>query len=240
MKFNNIINYLKDHPLTGLGFELSVDTDNNLSFTKETQNNFLKLSIPYSKQDFSLKTPNTTIAFKELQKLWVELCYETIADQVGFAVSPRWMSDHYPSYTTMMYRQVNSPSGVLRSKFNNLTIEQYFNLEEDHTNKSVSPEQYVNYLVTYYDTCAKPFFEAIPDLASLDKLTDNLDIYHRALYLSANSTLKKILLMHLTNNPNKEAFTEEFRSNLEINKTSPNVAPLAASLQRIKNHFNSF
>lgn len=237
MNLSIALNYLKNHKLLDYGFQLFVDTDNNISLLKETNNTFLRLSVPYSKTNFRLRTPNSTIAFKELQKLWIILCHEAITKQLDFIVTPQWEADNYPSYTTMMYSQTSTPTGIIESKFNNLTIEDYFNLRSE-PDRVITLEEYSDYLIEYYTNYSKPFFEAIPDLFSLDKLTNELDLYHLSLYLSGNGALKKILLMQLTNNSKKESFLEEYRNRLEMNKTSPNITPILASLVKIKDYFN--
>lgn len=238
MNLESIIDTLKQSELVKLGFKVMLDIDKNVSMVKENENSFLALSFPISKRDFTLYTPISTIAFKELQRLWVDLCYEAIEGKKDFRVTQKWRKENYPSFTTQMYGRVNTPAGVIESKFKKLTVKEYFNLE-GLDNESIGVEKYLDYLTDYYHQCSEPFFKAIPDMFVLDKITDGLDFYQLSLYLSINPSLKKVLLTQLTNNPNKEVYFEEFRNRAEPNKDLPKVAPVYASLMKIRDYFNN-
>jgi hypothetical protein len=238
MNLENIIGTLKYSELVKFGFQITLDIDKNVYLVKDSQNRFLELSFPISKKDYTLYTPISSIAFKELQRLWVDLCYEAIARRLDFKVTPKWREEHYPSFTTQMYGQVNTPAGVIESKFKTLTVKDFFNLE-GIDNESIGIEKYLDYLTEYYHQCSEPFFKAIPDIYVLDKMTDGLDFYHLSLYLSINPSLKKVLLTQITNNPNKKTYFEEFRNRVEPHKDLPNVAPVYASLMKIKDYFNN-
>ncbi len=239
MSINKILDILKNTELVNQGFQLNVDKDKNVSLVKETGDTFLKLSLPISKKDFTLYTPNTTISFKVLQGLWADLCFEAITKKLDFKVTAKWREENYPSFTTQMYRQVNTPSGIIESKFKELTVPDYFKLE-GIDNRSIAVEKYLEYLTEYYYKCSEPFFNAIPDMFTLDKLTNGLDMYNLSLYLSDIPILKKVLLTQITNNPNKETFFCEYSNLLEPHKATANVAPIYASLMKIKDYFANY
>lgn len=238
MSINKILNTLKNTELINQGFQLNVDKDKNISLVKETEKTFQKLSFPISKKNFTLYTPTSSISFKELQGLWVDLCYEAIARQLDFKVTTKWKEENYPSFTTQMYRQVNTPLGIIESKFTELTVPDYFNLE-GIDNRSIEVGKYLEYLTEYYNKCSEPFFKAIPDMLTLDKLTDGLDMHNLSLYLSDIPILKKVLLTQITNNPKKETYFYEYSSLLEPHKTTTNVAPIYASLMKVKDYFEN-
>ncbi len=236
MSINKVLDILRNTDLVNQGFQLNVDKDKNVSLLKETEKTFLSLSIPISKKNFTLYTPNTTISFKKLQGLWVDLCFEAITKKLDFKVTSKWRDENYPSFTTQMYRQVNTPSGIIESKFKELTVPDYFNLE-GIDNRSIEADKYLEYLTDYYYKCSAPFFKAIPDIFTLDKLTDGLDMHNLPLYLSDIPILKKVLLTKITNNPNKETYFDEYSAFLTPHKETPNVAPIYASLMKIKDYF---
>lgn len=236
MSIKKIISKLEKSNLVKVDFKVKTDRDKNIFFEKETEKAFQTVSIPYSKKDFSLFTPNTSIAFKDVQKLWVDLCYEAISRTTNFKVTDKWKSEFYPSHTTVMYGKSKTSNGIIESKFKNLPVEEFYNLPEG-VDKINDIEQYLSYLDEYYTQCSKPFFDAIPDIYTLDKITDGLDIYELSLYLTQNGTIKKILLMHLTKNPNKEQYFEEYKNRLLPNKNMPAVAAILSSLEKIKEYF---
>ena len=51
--------------------------------------------------------------------------------------------------------------------------------------------------------------------------------------------LKKILLMHSTNNRNKTIYTSTYKSHLEPHLERENVAAIMSSLEKIESYFES-
>jgi hypothetical protein len=80
---------------------------------------------------------------------------------------------------------------------------------------------FIQYIDKYYLICAIPFFNSLPDMQSLDEITENTDIYGLGLYLSSYPYLKKIILSSLTNNPNRDKYYSDYKNILESDYSNP-------------------
>lgn len=222
---------------SGIGFDIDNRDDSGISFIKRVGDIYKSISIPYkiAKDHIFLGTPVASIGIPYFEELVVDLCYEAIAREKDFKMTSKWKDEAISEATTILYVQAESPSGRIMSKFQNYTVENHFNKVFEGFVNDFS--EYIEYLKKYNEESLVPFYESVKNINALDKLTDGLDIFHLSLYLTGIPSLKKIILMHLTNNSDREVFFEEYKKRLEPHKTTPNVAPIYASLIKIKDYF---
>ena len=239
----NEINFHKDSLYNNFfkdkGFSMEISPTSGLHFKLTGDTKHWHITIPYKSthKSFQVGTPITSIGFLHLENLYIDLCYEGITRKKDFHITPKWKIDSISNSTTVLYIQSETPNGVIKSKFENLTVSDFFKLpKEEFTDVT---DNYVEYLKTYFAKSATPFFNNVKDIHSLDNLTNELDIYQLSLYLTGIPSLKKILLMHLTDNPKRDKYLESYESRLKPHQTTPNVAALLSSLEKINDYFKS-
>ncbi len=242
MNKKEILKELAKSNLTGLGFSLiTSDVENNLGFVKDCDSRLLRIGLPYSRNNFVFYNALTTICFKEIEKIYTDLCCEATIGKINTSFTDVQKKQHYLHHTTSIYIQVKTPNGVIKSEFNYLNISDLYPFTE-----TGNIDLYMKYLNKYYIDCALPFFKSIPDIQALDKLTDDKDEFEIALYLSNFSELKKIILANLTNNPKKDEYFYNFKNVMDINYSIPTIPMQSkeqilanlSSLEKIKKYFD--
>lgn len=230
-----ILDHLQSEFFNNIGFVRKLDKDNNLSYSKELPGRGLIIWSGYRNDYFW--GASSSIVFKELQKLYTDLCHHAMARDVRFAPNKKWLEEQYNSSSINSNIKVQSPAGVLNSRFKGYSLADHF--KNDSISKIDDIDKYIDYLDRYYEQSAKPFFTSLPDLMSLDKLTDNMDNYFLSLYLTGIPPLKKIVLMHIVDNPFKEEALQKYRDQLKSVPSDNTIEALLQSLQNIETYFTS-
>lgn len=223
-----------------IGFDIEQSEDSEITFIKDEGDLVKFISIPFKVIDGNiyLSTPTSSIGIPSFEKLVIDLSYESFAMKKDFIATSKWKEEAKSEITTTLFVEADSPSGKIQSLFYNYTIENYF--EHFYDSGFVNDfKNYIIYLEKYYEKSVKPFYESIFNLKSLDDFTNNLDLFQLGLYFTKVPPLKKIILMHLNENPNKDDFYNEYFNRLAPHKTSPNVAPIYSSLIKIKDYFSN-
>lgn len=241
MNSKEIINKLGKSDFTDLGFSLIIsDVAKNIGYVKDNGSCLLRVGLPYSRNSFAFQNALTTICFKELEKLFTDLCSESIIGKINTEFTDEQKEEHYLFHTTSIHVKKNTPYGDIESVFKYKELKDVVLLEETD-----NIDLYIKYLNLYCKECAMPFFNSIPDIQALDNLTDEKDIFEIGLYLTHIPSLKKIIISNLTNNPKKNDYFYNFKNMMEVNYANTSIPAQSktqilanlSSLEKIKKYF---
>jgi len=206
------------------GFKIEIDKAQNIYFYKEEAKRTLRIGIPYSRQTNEIFTLSSSISFHRIQSLYVETCYPIISKNSKVTLKGADKKEQLNNATINTGKQIETPDGILNSRFKNIEI------EKDTNPKEMKIMQYVN---DYYSKSAEPFFTEINSITKLDKLTDNLSIYELSLYLTNVPMLKKILLKRQIDKEQAKYLLNSYRNKLTENKGNKMVELLLDCLKNI-------
>ncbi|MCO5277408.1 MAG: hypothetical protein M9911_05415 [Saprospiraceae bacterium] len=231
----DFFNKLKRSTLLNQGYHIIIDRDRNLNFVKEENEKILSISVPYSRKDGTLYSASSSIIFTKIQKLFTDLCFKAIKGNLNFIPDSKWLSEQYKNATVSTGVKVQSPKGIIYSEFKDYSLKDYLNAELDECQEV---DLYKDYLDHYLRVSAEPFFTGIPDVVCLDKLTDNKDNYHLALYLNGIPPLKKIVLMYVVGNPQKEEALQKYKNQLSSIPSNNSIEAILYSINQVESYFS--
>lgn len=238
MTNKEIINELKKSRLIDLGFDIEQDRDKNINLVKRDKGSIARyIGIPYSRVSDEIFSASASIVFVDLQKLYTDLCYAAILRDKNQKPKKSWLEEQYGNYSINSNTKMESPNGLLHSVYNGYSLTEYY--EDTKVGKDIDIKNYVSYLEKFYQISAEPFFSNVPDLKKLDEITENLDIYNLGLYLTGIPLLKKIVLMHIVDNPYKKEALKKYRDQLNSVQSNKTIEALLHSLENIEIYFDS-
>lgn len=236
MIIDEYINYFMKSKLVEIGFEIIIDIENNISLIKKEESRILKIGVPYSRDNYNLYSPNWSISFILLQKLYADLCYPAIQRNNCFEPDQNWLREQYEYPTIICGAKIDTMNGVLFSKFKCLSIADFSgDLSKEYINNI---NVYVDYLNKSYWNTDKHFYSIVKTEVDLNNLTHNLNLYELSLYLTGIPPLKKIVLMGIVEDTTITEYISNYENTLKSISRNVVIDSILTSLANIKSYFD--
>lgn len=227
LEFNNYIFKM-------YGFENYIDSKRNIYY-KQTINNNIFIVWP-GIRDEQYWGCSASIVFSDLQVKYTNLCSAAITRNNKFVVTNEWLGENYSNPSINSNVKVDTPNGVIISKFYGLTLQDY--LQDSAINSINDKDTYIGYLEEYMTNSALIFFKDVNNGIKLNSITNNVNKYELGLYLTGIPPLKKIVLMGIVEDTTITEYISNYENTLKSISRNVVIDSILTSLTNIKSYFD--